>query len=395
MPALSGRAPRRAGGGAVLCWLLGSFLLSIPRPLVAQASASLDVGASALRYDQFRTTWGVAAAPSLRLDYGPASLVGRGSVLQFASGHRDLHGSLIATTLTPALGALRGELTVDGGASRYLSFPTFSHLFAGAHIHLAGARQGVWVGTSLGRTSIGAGPRAATTIDLGLWASLPLATITFTTQHNAIGDTTYTDFEGTARVRPGGIEVDGVLGARAWSHGAGRGLYGDVSATIPLARYMGLVIGFGRDATDPTQGTIAVRYLTVGIQLSSSPLRPVSRGYAATQGIRMPGDASETDASDGPTLEIGKSRRDGRLIRVHAEGAESVDLMGDFTDWQPVSLTHVRADAWEIVMILTPGPHYAEIRINGGPWRGPARMVDPPDDFGGQTGLLLVPNSNE
>lgn len=385
MPALSRIAPAGAGSVAVLCWLFGSG------PLFAQASAALDVGVSEIRYDQFLPSWAFAASPSFGFDHGLTSAAARGSLVRFQSGHMDLHGSIVATTFTPAIGRLRGELTADGGASRYLSLPAFSHLFGRAHLHWLSQRYGYWAGASLGRTSMGMGPRGAATVDVGFWGRWSAATIRATALHGWVGDTTYTDVESTAQAGRGAIELRGLVGARVWSRAAGRGMYGEASATINLDRHLGLVIGAGRYPADPTRGTIAGRYLALGIHLSTSSSGPVTTGYADPMALVLPGATLPGEVPDGPTLEVGESTREGRAIEVHAPGAEAVQIMGDFTDWQAIALTRTAGDLWRIVLPLAPGSHFVEVRINSGLWRAPALMTRVADDFGGEMGLLVVP----
>ena len=385
MAALSRSAPAGVGGGALLCWLLGST------PLLAQASASLDIGVSRIRYDQFQPSWAVAATPSFRFDHGWTSAAARGSLLRFESGHLDLHGSIIATAFTPPMSRFRGEFTAEGGASRYLTLPSFWHLFGRAHLFRLSRRRVYWAGASAGRASMGEGAQTATTLDAGLWASTSIATITASALHGWVGDTAYTDFEGTARVRRGVVEFGVLMGARLWSRGAGRGMYGEASSTINLGRHLGLVIGAGRYPADPTRGTIAGRYVALGIHLSTSSVRPATRGYPDATTVVVPGTDHSAEVSDGPTLEVGESRREGRVIQVRAAGADSVQIMGDFTDWQSVALTRLRDDLWHVVLPVASGSHFVEVRVNGGPWRAPALTTRIADDFGGEMGLLLVP----
>src|SRR5207245_7513855 len=115
-----------------------------PIRLTAQASAAVDAGASLVRYDQFQTSWAAALTPSLRFDRGWTSVAVRSSWLRFESGHRELQGTVIATTFTPQVGRLRGEVTADGGASRYLTFPTFTHLLLGARAHFLAPGYAAW-----------------------------------------------------------------------------------------------------------------------------------------------------------------------------------------------------------------------------------------------------------
>lgn len=81
---------------------------------------------------------------------------------------------------------------------------------------------------------------------------------------------------------------------------------------------------------------------------------------------------------------------DTRTVRIHVPDARTVELMGDFTSWEPRSMTRNGA-AFESTMRVTSGTHRLMIRIDGGEWRPPANTPAVDDDFGGRVGLLVVP----
>ena len=78
-------------------------------------------------------------------------------------------------------------------------------------------------------------------------------------------------------------------------------------------------------------------------------------------------------------------------VRVHAAGARSVELVGDMTDWLPVSLTPAGGDRWELGPALSPGVRRFAIRIDGGPWLAPAGTRRVFDEFGAEVAVLVVP----
>jgi hypothetical protein len=81
---------------------------------------------------------------------------------------------------------------------------------------------------------------------------------------------------------------------------------------------------------------------------------------------------------------------DTRTIRIHVVDARSVEIMGDFTNWEPRPMTRNGA-AFESTMRVTSGTHRLMVRIDGGDWRPPANTPAVDDDFGGRVGLLVVP----
>lgn len=78
------------------------------------------------------------------------------------------------------------------------------------------------------------------------------------------------------------------------------------------------------------------------------------------------------------------------LLRVHAAGARTVEVMGDFTEWEPRTLVS-SGGAFERPMVMSSGTHRMLLRIDGGPWRPAANTPALDDDLGGRVGLLVVP----
>jgi hypothetical protein len=338
--------------------------------LGAQVSATVDLNASDIRYDQFQSSTALAISPTVTFDQGWTSIAARSTALWFESGHRDLHGSLLGTTFTPPVGPFRLEVGADLGASRYLSLPTFTHYFAAADLHYLKPHYGAWLGGTAGQTSFGVARRGAGTAGLGVWAATSWVTLTATASRSSIGDTSYTDLQGTSRLTRGRLAFDGRLGTRVGSTGGGHGVFGEAALTYTLTRLLGVTIGAGRYPTDPTRGTIAGRYVTAGIRIGI-------RGAAPPNPYR---EALTTSVDVGP----------GEL-RLHAEGATRVEVMGDFTDWQPVEAAKTRSGMWLVKMAISPGPHRLEVRINGGPWMAPVGATQVKDEFGGEAGLIVVP----
>lgn len=368
-----------------MCWLL------FPLQPAAQVIGGLDAGISDVRYDLFRASWAASITPTLQLRSGWTSLTARGTWLRFQSGHRSLSGAVFANAFSPAAGRWRGEVAVDAGASRYLSLPTFSHVFGAARLHLLIPRRGFWAGLTFGNASAGNTGRPVTGLDAGLWIDARAATVTVTAAHSRMGDTVYTDFQGLLSATQGVVELNGLLGARVWSRDAGRGVYGEASATIHVAPRLAVVIGGGRYPTDPTRGSIAGRYLTAALRVSTAAF-PQARALLTDDLILPPPDHPlQPTPGESPRLDLGPLHAGLQTLRVHAPLAGRVEIIADFTDWRPVALRHKRGDAWEVALPIAPGPHHVEVRVDGGAWRAPTGTTAVRDDFGGEMGLLVVP----
>ena len=370
----------------------GLVLLSclfFPAQAAAQVTGGLDAGISDVRYDLFRTSWAASITPTLQFRRGWTSLTARGTWLRFESGHRSLSGAVFANAFTPSAGPWRGEVAIDAGASRYLSLPTFSHIFGAGRLHFLTPRHGFWAGATVGNAVAGTLGRQVARFDAGLWIDARVATMTVTAAHNSMGDTVYTDFQGLASATRGIVELDGLLGARVWSRDAGRGVYGEASAVIHVAPRLAVLIGAGRYPTDPTRGSIAGRYLTAALRVSTAAFRP--RALPADDPALPRFDRSAPPGRSSVRLDLGPLRAGLRTVRIHAPPAHRVEIIADFTDWQPVVLERKKGDVWEVDLPMAPGPHHLEVRVDGGAWRPPAGTTPVLDDFGGETGLLVVP----
>jgi len=360
-----------------------ALLAVVTSQVGAQVSGSLDLSASDIRYDLFQPSTALAVSPTMAFDRGWTSIAARGTVLEFASGHRDLHGSIVGTTYTPAVGPFRLEVGGDLGTSRYRTKPAFSHAFGAADLHYLRPQFGAWFGGTAGSTSFGGAHRGAGTFGLGLWGAIPWATLTVTAARSTIGDTSYTDLEGVAQASQGRVNLVGRLGDRLGSTGGGHGVYGEASVSYALTRVVNLMLGGGRYPTDPTRGTIAGRYATLGVRMATpaprlaDPYRQVLERY-----LPLP----SADAPVTTAVEIGGAR----VLVVHAEGAAKVEVRGDFTDWGAVELRQI-AGAWRLAISLSPGPHLIEVRIDGGTWIVPVGATTVKDEFGGEAGLIVVP----
>ena len=91
-------------------------------PLGAQVSGTVDLSASDIRYDLFPIIHGTRRFSDPRRSTGAGRpYAARGTALRFERGGwlvntRDLHGSLVGTTFTPALGPFRLEVGADLGS---------------------------------------------------------------------------------------------------------------------------------------------------------------------------------------------------------------------------------------------------------------------------------------
>lgn len=130
-----------------------------------------------------------------------------------------------------------------------------------------------------------------------------------------------------------------------------------------------------------------------GRTLSRLTVDVPARGYA-TAGLRwtigprkasLPPEERRVPASF-------RVEREGDRVRlaVRAIGLSRVEVMGDFTDWEPVLLTEEEPGWWALTRTLAPGLYRINVRYDGGPWLTPPGLPSEEDGFGGRAGVILV-----
>jgi len=373
------------------------FLLTVmlaSRGLAAQVAATVDLGVAGVHYDGFLPSSAGSVSPALRYERPQLFVLASGSYLRFESGHHSLQGNLTASAFTPTVKRLRGELLTSVGASGYADFARFSHALIGPGIHLAGDREGVWLRGGLGTTSYGGAQHPVTTAALGTWAERFAATWLLSGTFNQVGDTSYTDVEGALHARRWRFTFDGVLGVRGWSHGGGHGVYGEASGALAAGGHLAIVVSGGRYPTDPIRGSVSGRYLGVAVRLTALPWRSLPTAVPALPKQVTPLSPSGADgAADPPslTVQLRSCACDGRTLVVLADAATTVEVSGDFTDWEPLSLSSRAPGEWAADLPLRPGTYRFNVRVNGGDWTVPAGVTAVMDEFGGRVALLTVP----
>jgi hypothetical protein len=143
------------------------------------------------------------------------------------------------------------------------------------------------------------------------------------------------------------------------------------SAVIRQSETRSLVVSATKQLPDFARGADALQSLSIGLRFNEAP-RLALRGGRARPTIQIAGDASS------------------RLLRVRAPGARRVDVMGDFTDWEPIELA-LTGDVFSRAVTMSSGTHRVVLRIDGGEWQPAANTPAVDDDLGGRVGLVVVP----
>jgi hypothetical protein len=156
--------------------------------------------------------------------------------------------------------------------------------------------------------------------------------------------------------------------SRYWSSG---------TVTMWVAPRAAFVMGGGRQPSNPARGIPARTFGTFGLMLAYAPTKysvPVTEMNVARIALFEAKPAAE-----------GMQRITVRVARV-----ESVDVMGDFSDWSPLTMVRRGRDLWELTVPLVPGRHEINIRTDGGKWVAPPGLPRMNDGFSGEVGVLIV-----
>jgi hypothetical protein len=377
--------PRWTAPFAAVCPLL------VARALATQVTGTVDLGVSTVRYDDFLPSGAASVSPAFVLERPRGTLSARGTYLVFESGNTNLQGSVAGSAFLSSAGRWRGEVWGSGGGSRYAEFVSFWHALGGVRVHLLRGGASAWLDASAGRTSYGHRPRPVAALAAGLWTRRLGPMLTLSASHSRVGDTAYTDIGTLARGSRASFEFEGALAARLWSRGGGRGVFGEASAVFALSQRAGIVIAGGRYPTDPIRGSIAGRYLTAGLRLRTLLPRRTPPPPVVPMPVYATAGSSGFSPHTATWLEIGPTTDGPLLLVVHASHARSVEVTGDFTDWQPVALERAGPTRWQTTLAISSGLHRINVRLDGGPWIVPGGTTRAADDYDGEIGIIVVP----
>jgi hypothetical protein len=365
--------------------------------------------------------WRVAPAVGMRGPHGSVSL---SSSAWFENQSWQLvDGSIGGTLVAPTIYGVRAELI--GNASRAYDDRSFGadQVDVGTRINLAFSKTaGAWVGggvarpwrvavvsnidlvnagawvdvgratftatgTSLGLTKIGtqdeipsidlcsAHPAAAAPIAMESDVTSSLASGAGCRRRSRVTDLTLSGRWNLDRIEIAGEgghrvgEVSDVSGdSRYWSSG---------TLTMWVAPRAAIVMGGGRQPSNPARGIPARTFGTLGMTLAYSPTHysvPVTEANLA-----------RVAAFDAKPSGDGMQKIIVRVARV-----ESVDVMGDFSDWMPLTMVRRGRDLWELSVPIAPGRHQINIRTDAGKWVAPPGLPKMNDMFSGEVGVLIV-----
>jgi hypothetical protein len=357
---------------------------------------------------------GWSLAPDLWLQRGRARIELTGETRDFGASARGLAGLLAGSWFQPVRGPvgveLAGTVQAQGGAG----LADAGAWYAGPRLHLMGGNRGLWLGIAAGQDDLGSTRRweAALWQHLGRFSLQVQGWQTATTLRQSAGPDTAAPFPDTLAA-PRDREIRTTTDLGVWlRYGGGRteallasgmrfgvsqpGLQVNQTAQDPssqgrrqtvsstwwmaeatwwLMDRVGLVGTVGRQPVDPSYAAAGEAFLRLGFRASLQGRRNELRPAPASR--TRPGLAAERVGSE--LVEL----------RLVATGAQRVELMADFTDWSPISLER-RGGVWRVQLPIAPGIHRVNVRYDGGPWGAPPATRIVWDEFGSESGELLI-----
>jgi hypothetical protein len=356
--------------------------MSLTAPAFAQhAGASVDAGVLNMQYADSVDANAIALTPSLWLESRSGVFSTTGTLSHFTGGGWSAQGTAGASLFTPRVKFLLAEFEGSAGGSTRDDASRTGQLLAIARAHFSSDNHGLWIGGGAGTTWDGFTWRSLQEGEAAAWARFGNASASLSATPVIVDDSIrYTDALLSAAINLPRVDLHASAGFRGGSRlptlGGTAKSWGSVSVTGWMLSRFALVASAGTYPVDLTQGFPGGRFASVSVRFGSRRFEPSSAPILET----TPRRGFEVRNIDSRTREL----------RVRAPSANTVEIMGDFTDWSPVSLRTAENGWWTIQLPVSPGIHEVNVRINGGSWAVPQGLPRKSDEFGGSVGVLVI-----
>ena len=405
-----------------------SLVLLAPQGALAQIASKVEAGSITTQQDGEIPSSVFSVTPGIRVDLPFLALAAHGSAWLTGQQWQIADGTISGTLLSPTFNHFRGEII--GNASRAFFDRSLENdqVDAQARLHMLFSQNGgIWVGGGVARPWRIAVVSAVDVTGGGAWKRIGDATLSgtytnfFFTKVAATRDSSgttqpcaarnepialpaangslsssstsgtatdcrrqsrFSDVEGSVNWAYGFLELTGQAGyrfgdsfdvtpdSRRWAAG---------TAVLWITSRVAAVMGGGRVPANPSRGLPARNYANFGLMLSYSSI-PRTTVPVAPMSIAAVKDFEVRPLATGT-----------QKITVRVGGVETVEVMGDFSDWMPLVLMRRGRDLWDITLPVTAGVHEINLRLDGGPWLAPPGLPTRRDGFNGDVGLLVVP----
>ena len=354
--------------------------------------ASIDAGALNMQYADSIDSNALAITPAFWAESKQGAFGASGTFSQFTAGGWSAQGSADGSLFTRKIGLLLGELEGTGGGSTHNDGARTGQLLATLRAHIAADNRGAWIGGGAGSTWDGTAWRSIRQGEVAAWGRSGNASAFVTATPTVVDDSIkYTDAQLFASLTLPRIELDAIGGFRSGSRlpafGGTAKSWGNVSVTGWIASRIALVASAGTYPVDLTQGFPGGRFASLSLRLGTRRNPP----RAGTINNLVSSDGAPSRTRSGMTSFDSRVTSGGlREIRIQAPGVSSVELMGDFTNWKPVSLRDAGSGWWVAALPIKTGIHEMNVRVNGGEWVTPPGLPQKHDEFGSSVGVLVI-----
>lgn len=356
-----------------------------------RVTSTLELSGLRLRYADSVDASSLALSPSFAIAGRRASFELGGTLSRFDGGNWAGQGSLTGGLLAPVGRRLAGELAGWAGGSAHEDGAKTGQAVGTVRGHVLGPRAGAWIGGGAGyvRTS-DERSNGLRHLEAGGWTRMGRVTVLGSVSPTAVGDSIrYTDAQVFLRWIASGVEISGSLGRRWGSRrptdAGDRSMWGNGSAAVWLMPWLALTASGGTYPLDLTQGFPGGRYGSVGLRLTTRS-RTASPEWEGRYGRELTNPV-EFGIAD---FEVRAGSPERWIVRVRAPGARSIEISGDFTSWEPVSLTASGNGWWTAQLPIPRGTYQMSVRRDGGRWLVPPGLTGVRDEFGGEAGILVI-----
>ena len=362
-------------------WLLGvavaGFLAGLPCRAAAQVFTSLDANVASATYDAYLPSAVYTLAPSLTFIGGPIRAGVDGAVSEFQTGHGSGAVGVNALGGTKIYGPLRWELGIEGTALWYRTHPPVLSGDVAPQLRIDRGPFTTWVSGAFGSSDNDSlHGSAVQRFESGMSYALPHVTPTLTVGATRAGIAHYTDVGGAIQSQVWRFNLLLTGGHRTGALLGGAATWFNAELRVTVVDGVALVMAGGSYPTDLVRGSPGAHFIGGGIRLSEA----FRVGKRQTGAVRYSNGANDVMA-------------DPHTLRFSARANARVELMADFTDWQPVLMTEIRPGLYQVTLRdpIRSGPHRVNIRVDDGGWDVPVELPPVHDDFGGTAGSLVVP----
>lgn len=404
--------------------------------LAAQLVSSIEAGSYTVS-DGVLPMSALRVAPTFQFNLPHAQLKARGAAFLSEQNLQLADGLLSGTFTTPTVYGVRAEMI--GNASRAVDDRSLGtdQVDVQTRVHvLFHQHGGLWLGGGVARPWRVAVISSADVADAGAWAKVGdatarLGTATFTAtftnfsfskvaslrdstgaglscgvaplvtapaplasaalhpvyDESAVGgdcqrQSRFSDLEGQMHWEAGPFELEAQTGYRfgdAYDVTPDSRRWSSAMATYWFTDRVAFIGGGGRQPALPLRGLPARSFGMAGLEVTYSPVSRLAVPVSLPHTILV------------KKFEMHPATAGMQKIVIHVGGVETVDVMGDFSDWSPLTLVRRGRDLWELNVPLSPGVHQINVRVDGGPWMAPPGIPTINDSFNGFVGLMVVP----